>query len=140
MGKAKTASARRIGSWLGLMIAAVLIGLLTSADGASVSAAASASQASTGTGTGTTGTSTTSGTIQMTAMQMVLNVLLEEFKGLIAERFGNNLTAQEQDFLAVVLLAEFLDHLFMQSMGGMVGQSTGGFGGWGRGGFGSWGQ
>jgi hypothetical protein len=142
MGKVKTHNARGVDSRLGLMILAMLMGLLVCADGAWAGQAGSTSQSGTGTttGTGTTGTTTTSGTTQLTPLQMILGVLLEEAKGMVAARFGNNLTAQEQDILAMMLVADFLDYLFMQSMGGMLGQSMGGFGGWGQGGFGSWGR
>jgi len=142
MGKVKTPSARGVDSRPGLMILAMLMGLLLWADGASAGQAGSTTQSGTGatTGTGTTGTTTTSGTTQMTPLQMILGALLEEAKDLVAARFGNNLTAQEQDILAVMLVADFLDVLFMQNMGGMLGQSMGGFGGWGQGGFGAWGR
>jgi hypothetical protein len=124
------------------MVGALLIGLCLGADGASASQTGSTSQSGTGTttGTGTTGTGTATGTNQMSAMQIVLGLLFEEAKGMVAARFGNNLTQQEQDFMAMLLVADFLDFLFTQSMGGMMGQSTGGFGSWGSGGFGSWGR
>jgi hypothetical protein len=78
--------------------------------------------------------------MQQTPLQMILGILLEDAKEMVVARFGNNLTAQEQDVLAMMLVADFLDFLFTQSMGGMLSQSMGGFGGWGSGGFGAWGR
>src|SRR5262245_18675542 len=125
MGKVKTQCARGGNSGPGRMVAALRAGLLLCGAAASPPRTAGTSKSGTGTatGTGTSGTTTTSGTTQLTPLQMILEALLEEAKGMVAARFGNNLTAQEQDILAVMLVADFLDVLFTQSMGGMLGQS-----------------